>query len=223
MIENIGPTFSELRGKIFDQQELEDSTAITLDCSETLVAGYLSKVMKSYFDSDKHIKITTNHTPRIIEHVQSGRATVGFCGGYLPSHHGLMTFHLGNEPYFVVSSKPLHKLPSQLITNDLNNPANTYQCSILSSLNIDPVMEMDSYTAAAQLGLGGVAPALVPFSIVSALNIDRHYLYEFHELDPLIRPIHICLRANSYQSERVKRLIATIEGAVPKEVFQQST
>lgn len=223
LIENIGPTFSELRGKIFDQQLLEDSTIIRLDCSETLVAGYLSQVMKNYLDSDRHIQITTNHTPRIIEHVQSGRATIGFCGGYLPSHHGLMTFHLGNEPYFVVSSEPLTCLPSQLITNDLNNPANTYQCSILASLNIDPVMEMDSYTAAAQLGLGGVAPALVPLSIVNTLSIADDNLYEFKELDLLVRPIHICLRANSYQSERVKKLIATIEGAVPKAALQRST
>ncbi len=36
-------------------------------------------------------------------------------------------------------------------------------------------MEMDSYTAAAQLALGGVAPALVPISIVKTLKIDSAF------------------------------------------------
>nr|WP_284676543.1 LysR family transcriptional regulator [Vibrio sinus] len=223
LINNIGPTFSELRGKIFDQQILEDSTMIRLDCSETLLAGYLSQVMNQYFTADKYIQLTTNHTPRIVEHVQSGLATLGFCGGHLPPHHGLMTFHLGNEPYYVVSREPLHSLPSQLITNDLNNPANSYQSAILASLKVEPIMEMDSYTAAAQLGLGGVAPALVPLSVIRTLNIAPQFVFPYQELDLLVRPIHICLRTNSYQSDRVKKLIATIEDAVPQVVSLQST
>lgn len=215
LIESIGPAFNELRGQIYDQQAMEDCSAIRLDCSETLVAGYLYQVMGEYCAAEKHLSITTNHTPRIIENVQSGLATLGFCAGNFPSNHGLITFHLGDEPYFVVSQSPLDTLPTQLITNDLTNPANAYQRGILASLQIHPVMEMDSYTAAAQLALGGVAPALVPLSIVNALNIPSDKCWEFKQITALTRPIYVCVRHTTYQSPRIKGLIKTIAGAVP--------
>ncbi|WP_136483363.1 LysR family transcriptional regulator [Vibrio sp. H11] len=222
LIANIGPTFNELRGMIFEQQALEDNTQIRLDCSETLVAGYLSKVMGQFRQRDPHFTITTHHTPRIVEHVQSGKATLGFCAGYLPGNHGLMAFHLYDEPFCIVSHSQLSGLPAELVTNDLNNPANTYQAAILERLGITPVMEMDSYTAAAQLALGGMTPALVPLSIVNALKIEPGYCHYFAELAPLFRPIHICVRATSYRSQRVRTLIATIESAVPTTAWSPS-
>lgn len=215
LIANIGPTFNELRGLIFEQQALEDDTLIRLDCSETLVAGYLTQVMGEYRQRDPHFTITTHHTPRIVEQVQSGKATLGLCAGYLPGNHGLMTLHLFDEPFYIVSRQPLTALPDEVVTNDLANPANTYQAAILARLGINPVMEMDSYTASAQLALGGMAPALVPLSIVNALKIESQYCFDFAELAPLFRPIHICLRATSYRSPRVRTLIETIVSAVP--------
>lgn len=218
LIANIGPTFNELRGLIFEQQTLEDDTLIRLDCSETLVAGYLTQVMGDYRQRDPHFTITTHHTPRIVEHVQSGKATLGFCAGYLPGNHGLMTLHLFDEPFYIVSRQPLSSLPDEVVTNDLANPANTYQAAILARLGINPVMEMDSYTASAQLALGDMAPALVPLSIVNALKIEPQYCFDFAELAPLFRPIHICVRATSYRSPRVRALIETIVNAVPTAV-----
>ncbi|MBE3658356.1 LysR family transcriptional regulator [Vibrio navarrensis] len=218
LIANIGPTFNELRGLIFEQQALEDDTLIRLDCSETLVAGYLTQVMGEYRQRDPHFTITTHHTPRIVEQVQSGKATLGLCAGYLPGNHGLMTQHLFDEPFYIVSRQPLSTLPDEVVTNDLTNPANTYQADILARLGINPVMEMDSYTASAQLALGGMAPALVPLSIVNALKIESQYCFDFAELAPLFRPIHICLRATSYRSPRVRTLIETIVSAVPTAV-----
>ncbi|MCG6382878.1 LysR family transcriptional regulator [Vibrio fluvialis] len=218
LIANIGPTFNELRGLIFEQQTLEDDTLIRLDCSETLVAGYLTQVMGDYRQRDPHFTITTHHTPRIVEHVQSGKTTLGFCAGYLPGNHGLMTLHLFDEPFYIVSRQPLTTLPDEVVTNDLANPANTYQAAILARLGINPVMEMDSYTASAQLALGGMAPALVPLSIVNALKIEPQYCFGFTELAPLFRPIHICVRATSYRSPRVRTLIETIVNAVPTAV-----
>ncbi|EDK26922.1 transcriptional regulator, LysR family protein [Vibrionales bacterium SWAT-3] len=218
LIESIGPTFNELRGLIYEQQELEDTTFITLDSSKSLIAGYLGEMMGQFIQQDKYITITTNHTPRIIERVQSGKATLGLCAGLLPPHHGLMTFHLFDEPFFIVSKLPLNGLPPKVITNDMTNPANSYQLSVLEKFGIKPLMEMDAYTAAAQLALGGTGPALIPLSIVKTLNIESHYLYSFEELAGLIRPIHVCVRPNSYQSPRVKTLIESIVDAVPKAV-----
>ncbi|MFA0037255.1 LysR family transcriptional regulator [Vibrio sp. 10N.261.52.A1] len=218
LIESIGPTFNELRGLIYEQQELEDTTFITLDSSKSLIAGYLGEMMGQFIQQDKYITITTNHTPRIIERVQSGKATLGLCAGLLPPHHGLMTFHLFDEPFFIVSKLPLNGLPPKVITNDMTNPANSYQLSVLEKLGIKPLMEMDAYTAAAQLALGGTGPALIPLSIVKTLNIESQYLYSFQELAGLIRPIHVCVRPNSYQSPRVKTLIESIVDAVPKAV-----
>lgn len=223
LIANIGPTFNALHGLIFDQQALEDSTPLRMDCSETLVAGYLAEIMGRYQKQDPHLVITTNHTPRIVEHVQSGKATLGFCAGYLPAHHGLLTFHLGEEPFTIVSKEALHSLPSKLITNDLNNPANTYQAAILHKQGIRSAMEMDSYTAAAQLALGGMLPALVPHSMVRILKIAPQYCFHFQELTELTRPIHICLRANRYRNTRVQTLIKSLYDVVPKAVLAPSS
>ncbi|MGO2160297.1 MAG: LysR family transcriptional regulator [Vibrio toranzoniae] len=218
LVESIGPAFNELRGLIYEQQELEDTTLIILDSSKSLIAGYLGEMMGQFIKQDKHITITTNHTPRIIERVQSGKATLGLCAGLLPPHHGLMTFHLFDEPFYIVSKQPLTALPPLVITNDMTNPANSYQLSVLAKFDIKPLMEMDAYTAAAQLALGGTGPALIPLSIVKTLNIEPQYLYSFPELAGLIRPIHICVRPNSYHSPRVKTVIESIVDAVPKAV-----
>ena len=94
----------------------------------------------------------------------------------------------------------------------------TYQLDILSTLNIEPLMEMDSYTASAQLALAGVAAALVPLSIVKALKIEEHYCFSFEQLTPLFRPVHLCVRLKSYENPRVKKLLETIVNAVPTEV-----
>ncbi|PFG45235.1 DNA-binding transcriptional LysR family regulator [Vibrio sp. ES.051] len=223
LINTIEPTFNELRGQIHDQQELEDTSLIKMDCSETLVAGYLSVIMEERFTQDQYLRISTNHTPRIIENVKSGKATLGFCAGYLPPHHGLMSFHLADEPFSIISRHSLPWLPKAILTNDLSNPANTYQQAILSKYGVEPLMEMDSYTAAAQLALGGMAPALIPKSIVKTLNISPDCCYHFAELDSLIRPIHLCLRHSTHRNERVKRLIESIADVVAKEVLSPLT
>ena len=217
LIENIGPTFKELQGRIYENHSLQDNTIITINCSETLVAGYLANIIGEYFEYDSAISISTDHTPRIIEKVQSGKATIGFCAGHLPPNHGLKTIFLWKEPFVLVSKLPLTNLPSKILTNDLSNPANRYQLDILSTLNIEPLMEMDSYTASAQLALAGVAAALVPLSIVRTLKIEEKNCFNFEQLQPLFRPVHLCVRLKSYQNIRVKKLLEAIENAVPTE------
>jgi DNA-binding transcriptional LysR family regulator len=218
IVENLGATFQELQGQLFEQRRLQDDTVIHLACSETLVAGYLSKIITAYLEQDPAITITTHHTPRIIEHVQSGKATMGLCAGYLPPQHGLKAILLWQEPFVVVSQKDLQQLPEKVITNDLNNPANRYQLDILSDLDIEPCMQMDSYTAAAQLALNGLAPAVVPLSIVDTLNIDKQYCFDFTQLHALRRPVNICVRANIYTNQRIQKLISAIAHVAPTAV-----
>ncbi|ANU35527.1 LysR family transcriptional regulator [Vibrio scophthalmi] len=223
LIESIGPTFNELRGLIYEQQNIIENSPLKLDCSETLVAGYLAEILGEYFTHDPYLSITTNHTPRIIEHVQSGKAHLGICAGNLPTHHQLMVFHLFDEPFYIVFNRPISTLPEIIITNDLSNPANSYQQAILSQLNMLPIMQMDSYVAAARLALAGIAPALVPLSVIKTLNIEEKQCHYFSSLQPLSRPIHICVRPASYRNSRIKTLIATIGDAVAKVTFLPST
>ncbi|KGY13660.1 transcriptional regulator [Vibrio tubiashii] len=220
LIESIGPTFNELRGLIYEQQSMEERSRINLDCSETLVASYLADVLGKHFGSDLYINITTNHTPRIVEHVQSGKAHLGICAGLLPPQHGLKTFHLLDEPFFIVTPKPLQQLPKTIITNDLANSANTYQLKILKKLNMTPVMEMDSYAAAAQLALAGIAPALAPLSVIKTLKIAKQHCHHFEQLQPLYRPLHVCLRASSYKNQRIKNLVDNIVCSVEKAALE---
>ena len=208
LINSVGPTFNELRGLIYEQSLTDEhTTPIKIDCSETLVSGYFSGLLSSEIQSDPKIILSTNHTPRIIEHVKSGQATMGLCAGFLPSHTGLLTFHLFDEPFYVLSSQPLKTLPEYLITTDLSNPANSYQSVILEKLNIKPLMQLDSYTAAAHLALQGAAPALIPLSIIHTLSIDKSNVHSFAELNSLTRPLHVCVRQNSYNLSRVKNLV----------------
>lgn len=220
LIESIGPTFNELRGLIYERQSMEERSRINLDCSETLVASYLADVLGKHFGSDPYINITTNHTPRIVEHVQSGKAHLGICAGLLPPQHGLKTFHLLDEPFFIVTPKPLQQLPKTIITNDLANSANTYQLKILKKLNMTPVMEMDSYAAAAQLALAGIAPALAPLSVIKTLKIAKQHCHHFEQLQPLYRPLHVCLRASSYKNQRIKNLVDNIVRSVEKTALE---
>ncbi|MCW8327258.1 LysR family transcriptional regulator [Photobacterium sp. SDRW27] len=218
LIDNVGPSYKEIKGLIFDQQHFQDHTLISLACSETLVAGYLGNMMGRYVQHDPFVTITTHHTPVIIEKVQAGDATIGFCAGHLTPQHGLSTRHLFDEPFSVISNQPLAQQPSALLVNDFKNPANANQASLLQKVGIIPLMEMDSYTASAQLALGGVAPALVPASIVKALQINPIYCHHFEFLDELTRPVHLCYRQNSYQSQRIRTLIETIADSVPKAI-----
>ena len=208
LIDKISPTFNELRGLIYEQSiSDQNNTPIKIDCSETLISGYFSALLSSAIQLDRHIILSTNHTPRIIENVKSGKVTMGLCAGFVPSHTGLLKFHLFDEKFYILSNDFLETLPSQLITTDLSNSANAYQSVILEKLDIQPIMQLDSYTAAAHLALSGAAPALIPLSILNALGIDKSKVYYFSELDDLIRPVHICVRQNNYNLSRVKNLV----------------
>ncbi|KJG07919.1 transcriptional regulator [Photobacterium angustum] len=219
LINNVGPSFNEIRGLIFEHQNLDDQSIITIDCSETLVAGYLSQAMGQYFQHDKYISITTHHTPVIVENVQSGKASIGFCAGHLPANYSFIAEHLIDEPFKVVFNQPLTALPKALVVNDLKNPSNYSQAAILQKVGIAPLMEMDSYTAAAQLALAGMAPALVPLSIVNTLKIEDTFCFDFEALSGLTRPINLIYRQNSYKLPRVKKLVKTIADVViPKTI-----
>ena len=178
LIDSVGPTFNELRGQIYDQSIIDSNDSpINIDCSETLISGYFSELLSSAIQLDKNIILSTNHTPRIIENVKSGKATMGLSAGYLPASTGLLIFHLFDEPFYIVSQEPLQTLPAQLITTDLSNSANAYQLAILDRLHIKPVMQLDSYHAAAHLALSGAAAALIPLSIINGLTVEKSKIY----------------------------------------------
>ncbi|MCK6264205.1 LysR family transcriptional regulator [Vibrio sp. ZSDE26] len=216
LIDKVGPSLHELRGLIAEEQTIEDQSIIRIDCSETLVAGYLSEILPNLLKRDPFVTITTNHTPRIIEHVKSGDALIGLCAGHLNARIGLHATHLFNEPFKVVSKSPLTSPPACLITNDLNNPANTYQAGLLQQSGITPSMQMDSYTAAAQLAIQGVSPALVPLSIIKTLHISPSLCFDFEFLASLTRPVHLVYRPSALKLSRVKTVIEAIEHFVPK-------
>ncbi len=185
------------------------------------MAGYLANALGTYFQKDKYISITTHHTPVIVENVQSGKASIGFCAGHLPAQYSFVAEHLPaqysfvaehlmDEPFKLVFNQPLTALPKAIVVNDLKNPSNISQAAVLQKLGITPLMEMDSYTASAQLALAGMAPALVPQSIVKTLSIDDKYCFECAELAELTRSIYLIYRQNSYKQPRVKNLVETI-------------
>lgn len=215
LIRNVGPAFDQLRGQLSEQKNYESTdTILPIDCSETLVAGYFSKVLASCFAIDSKIRLSTNHTPRIIENVKSGKAVIGLCAGHLTPHHGLLTFHLFDEPFYVVSAGFLKSLPDELITTDLRNNANSYQAGILAGLNITPLMEIDSYSAAVQLALSGATPALAPLSIIRTLKVPTKNFFTFDELQPICRPIYLCVRKNNSRLPRINSVIEAVQTSI---------
>ncbi|WP_028112177.1 LysR family transcriptional regulator [Ferrimonas kyonanensis] len=215
LVASIGPSYIEIRGLVFDQQTRPERSAMDVACSETLLAGYLKPIAAELLNQDPHIRFSTHHTPMILEKVQSGEAVLGYCAGQLPGQHGLVTRHLFDEPFVVISHAPTTGLPPSMLVNDLSNPANSMQVATLHRLGITPMMQMDSYTAAAQLALAGVGPALVPMATVQTLGIARKYCFNFEELRALTRPVHLCYRQRSGRLPRVARLIEAIARAVP--------
>jgi len=211
LIESVGPTFNELRGQIYDQSMLDShETPINIDCSETLIFGYFSDLLAAAIQQDKHLTLSTNHTPRILENVKSGKATIGLSAGHLPKNTGLLIFHLFDEPFYIISRQSLIDLPNALITTDLNNPANAYQSAVLNTLGITPLMQLDSYHAAAQLALSGAAAALMPLSIIRGLGIPSAHIYSFLALEALVRPVNVCVRQKNYSLNRVQQLVKTL-------------
>lgn len=83
-------------------------------------------------------------------------------------------------------------------------------------------MQMDSYTAAAQLAIRGVSPALVPLSIIKTLHISEALCFDFEFLTALTRPVHIIYRPSALKQARLKTVIETIEDAVPKVALMPS-
>ncbi|GAA0312038.1 LysR family transcriptional regulator [Psychrobacter aestuarii] len=211
LIESVGPTFNELRGQIHDQSMMDNhKTPIHIDCSETLIFGYFSDLLAAAIQQDKHLILSTNHTPIILENVKSGKATIGLSAGHLPNHTGLLTFHLFDEPFYIISQQPLTDLPATLITTDLSNPANAYQSAVLDTLGITPLMQLDSYHAAARLALSGAAAALMPLSIIRGLGIHSAHTHSFSALDALVRPVSVCVRQKNYSINRVQQLVKTL-------------
>lgn len=216
LIESVGPTFNELRGQIHDQSMMDNhKTPIHIDCSETLIFGYFSDLLADAIQQDKHLTLSTNHTPRILENVKSGKATIGLSAGHLPNHTGLLAFHLFDEPFYIVSQQPLADLPDALITTDLTNPANAYQSAVLDTLGITPLMQLDSYHAAAQLALSGAAAALMPLSIIHGLSIHSAHIHSFSALEALVRPVSVCVRRKNYSLSRVQQLVQKLRDYKP--------
>lgn len=217
LIKNVKPSFDELRGQLSEQKNYEHTdTILKIDCSETVIAGYFSDVLSNCYKRDLKVRLSTNHTPRIVENVKSGKAVMGLCAGYLIPHHGLLTYHLFDEPFYIVSSSLIDTLPDKIITTDLSNNANAYQSAILAGLSIEPLMELDSYHAAIQLALSGLAPALAPLSVIRSLKVPPSNCFQFNELELLHRPISLCVRKNNSRLERVREIIEAFMTSVQR-------
>ncbi|WP_108651146.1 LysR family transcriptional regulator [Dongshaea marina] len=218
LLDRLEPALGQLKGVLFDETEQAQDSPMILACSETLVAGLVAPALAEYYRRDPWLRVATYHTPVIASRVQSGEAALGLCAGYLGEISGVSVECLAMEPFWLVSPSRLCEKPRALITNDLSNPANRYQAGVLQQHGIEPLMQLDSYTASAELALAGVAPALVPQSIVRALQIDAQHCHEFGFLEQLKRPISLCYRHAALQRDRVRQLAQTIRDVVQSAV-----
>lgn len=77
-------------------------------------------------------------------------------------------------------------------------------------------MELDSYNAAIQLALSGIAPALAPLSVIRSLKVPAANCFQFEQIESLHRPVYLCVRKNHSRLERVKTIIEAIMISIPK-------
>ena len=161
--------------------------------------------LRSYLKQDPSLTFTTHHTPVILEKVRAGDAILGICAGRLPSITDLKVDLLLEEAFVLVYPQlPDFSRELQVLTVELHNPANRYLEALLLQSGLKPLMQMDSYFAACQLGLSGVAPALIPQGVATIMKIPASSIHPLPR--PLLRPISLCYRPRSLQRERIYQL-----------------
>lgn len=205
LLAQAGPELVTLKGLLFDHQQMTDDSLLHVTCSETVVTAYLGSFLARYLQDDSGLSLRTHRTPVILEKVRAGDAALGICAGQLPAMADLQVTELCQEPYVLVYPQPL--APEnivELLTINLHNPANRYLEPILLANGYKVLMQIDSYFAVAQLGLSGVAPALVPTGLVQSMGIPPSAVQAF-PLE-LTRPISLCYRSRSLQRERIRHL-----------------
>lgn len=203
----VGPILDELKGQISDSRSLDDRSVLPVACSETLLAGYLAPFLRDYMQAhDPYLRLSTHHTPVIVERVRSGEALIGVCAGRLPPGHGLTTLRLMEEPFYLVGDEQqAHQ--QGVLTMELDNPANTYLQARLQELGLPARMQMDSYLALIELARAALAPTLLPAGLLGLLgNSDL----PCRMLPDLSRPLHLIYRPNALKRERLGRFIAAV-------------
>ncbi|PSJ43937.1 LysR family transcriptional regulator [Zobellella taiwanensis] len=210
LLERIGPSLDELRGQLFDSQQLTDSRPLAIACSETILAGYLGSLLKDYLRQDPYLRFSTHHTPVILERVRAGDAALGLCAGEVLQARGLDVVPLLEEQMVLVApSPPDFSRPLDVVTIDLGNPANRYLEHRLRGSGLIPWMQMDSYFAAAELGRAGVAPAVVPLGVARLMGAGHDCRHA--PPVPLSRPVSLVFRPSSRKRDRLARLMAALE------------
>lgn len=205
LISQAGPELVSLKGLLFDHQQLTDDSTLQIACSETVLAAYLGPLLADYQQQDAGLSFRTHHTPVILEKVRAGDAVMGICAGQIPGTSDLQIDSLYQEPFVLVYPQPVDfDQELSVLSIDMQNPANRYLEPRLLANGFKPMMQMDSYFAAAQLGLSAVAPALIPQGVVSAMRLPAEAIQQIPVA--LSRPISLCYRPRSLQRPRIARL-----------------
>jgi len=205
LLSSAGPELVSLKGLLFDHQALQDDSLLRVAISETVLAAFLGDFLRQYLQQDPSLDFTTHHTPVILEKVRAGEAALGICAGRLPSVTDLKVELLLEEPFVLISPEaPDFSRQQQLLTIELHNPANRYLEAALLQTGLSPRMQMNSYFAVAQLGISGVAPALIPQGVAATMQIPQAAIHQLPQ--SLSRPISLCYRPKSLQRERINQL-----------------
>lgn len=210
LLDRVAPSLAEMKGVLADSLTLTDLTPLPIACSETLLAGYLTRFMHDYLGRDPHIALSTHHTPVILARVRSGDALLGICAGRLPPGHGLGAELLLEEPFYLVGDDQ-HEAPStdqrKILTMDLENPSNRYLREPLAQLGLVPAMELDSYLALIELAKAGIGPVLLPAGLLALVGEQGETA---RPLPGLGRPLHLVYRQSSLKRERIAQLVSAL-------------
>jgi DNA-binding transcriptional LysR family regulator len=205
LLATAGPELVTLKGLLFDQQTFTDERTLQIACSETVLAAYLGPLLRDYLKQDTSLNFRTHHTPVILEQVRADDAALGICAGRLPAANDLQIDKLLEEPFVLVYPQAINfEQQLKVLTIDLQNPANRYLQAQLLQSNLQPMMQMDSYFAVAQLGIDGIAPALIPRGLINIMRIPPNLIHS--PPVALSRPVHLCYRPSSLKRERIARL-----------------
>lgn len=205
LLDQAGPELVALKGLLFDHQSITDQTQLSVAASETVVAAFLGDFLSNYLPQDAGLSFTTHHTPSILEKVRAGDAALGICAGRLPNITDLQVDLLMEESFVLVYPGTLDFSQSlQILCIELHNPANRYLETPLLQAGLTPLMQMGSYFATCQLGMSGVAPALVPTGVCRIMQVPAAAIHALPE--PLSRPISLCYRPRSLQRPRIAQL-----------------
>lgn len=171
---------------------------------------------------DWQLMLHTHRSGRVLDLVESGDFHFGISVGLHRMFQGLILEKIWEEPLVIIPAglKPVNFFeldPIPIITLDKSSGTRNYlETKAKTTIDLEPVMEIESYMAVAQLAIAGFGHGLVPFGIAESLNVPANLLFPIFRYG-YRRPIQIITRKNMLVERGLNDFLSKLETQIVRE------